>query len=300
MDSKDKIIEYIRKNGPSQPIKVAKELGVDSIIASALMANLASKKLLNISHMKVGGSPLYYLKGQERDLQKFSEKLPSMEKEAFELIKNRLVIRDDELEPSMRVAMSHIPDFAKPITVMLKDSQEIKFWKWYLLSNDQTSEIIKNRYFKEEREERQDNEKDEDRKQKVLESFGEKAKESTKSTETEEKEGLKNDEEKNERIVFDGVPKDIKEELEKRRLVIEKIAMSKGKDSEIIAHIDGFQRQKIFVYITRKKRINEKDIAIAHLKSELAKALLIIMHKGEFTKDAMKMLNEINAETIKF
>jgi len=298
MDSKDKIIEYIRKNGPSQPIKVAKELGVDSIIASALMANLASKKLLNISHMKVGGSPLYYLKGQEKDLQRFSEKLPSMEKEAFELIKSRLVLRDDELQPSMRVAISHIPDFAKPITVMLRDSQEIKFWKWYLLSNDQTSEIIKNRYFK--AEERQDDEKDEEIKQKGLKSFGEKVKESIKPTEVEEKEGLKKEEEKKEEGSFDGIPNEIKEELEKRRLVIEKHNTTKGKDSEIIAHIEGFQRQKIFVYITRKKRINEKDIAIAHLKSELSKALLIIMHKGEFTKDAMQLLKEINAETIRF
>lgn len=298
MDSKDKIIEYIRKNGPSQPIKVAKELGVDSIIASALMANLASKKLLNISHMKVGGSPLYYLKGQEKDLQRFSEKLPSMEKEAFELIKSRLVLRDDELQPSMRVAISHIPDFAKPITVMLRDSQEIKFWKWYLLSNDQTSEIIKNRYFK--AEERQDNEKDEEIKQKGLGSFAEETKGSIKQTEAEEKEGLKKEEEKKEEGSFDGISKEIKEELEKRRLVIEKHNTTKGKDSEIIAHIEGFQRQKIFVYITRKKRINEKDIAIAHLKSELSKALLIIMHKGEFTKDAMQLLKEINAETIRF
>lgn len=298
MDSKDKIIEYIRKNGPSQPIKVAKELGVDSIIASALMANLASKKLLNISHMKVGGSPLYYLKGQEKDLQRFSEKLPSMEKEAFELIKSRLVLRDDELQPSMRVAISHIPDFAKPITVMLRDSQEIKFWKWYLLSNDQTSEIIKNRYFK--AEERQDDEKDEEIKQKGLKSFGENVKESIKPMEAEEKEGLKKEEEKKEEGSFDGIPNEIKEELEKRRLVIEKHNTTKGKDSEIIAHIEGFQRQKIFVYITRKKRINEKDIAIAHLKSELSKALLIIMHKGEFTKDAMQLLKEINAETIRF
>lgn len=298
MDSKDKIIEYIRKNGPSQPIKVAKELGVDSIIASALLANLASNKILNISHMKVGGSPLYYLKGQEKELQRFSEKLPSMEKEAFELIKSRLVLRDDELQPSMRVAISHIPDFAKPITVMLRDSQEIKFWKWYLLSNDQTSEIIKNRYFK--AEERQDNEKDEEIKQKGLGSFAEETKGSIKKTEAEEKEGLKKEEEKKEEGSFDGIPNEIKEELEKRRLVIEKHNTTKGKDSEIIAHIEGFQRQKIFVYITRKKRINEKDIAIAHLKSELSKALLIIMHKGEFTKDAMQLLKEINAETIRF
>lgn len=299
MDSKDKIIEYIRKNGPSQPIKVAKELGVDSIIASALLANLASNKILNISHMKVGGSPLYYLKGQEKELQRFSEKLPSMEKEAFELIKSRLVLRDDELEPSTRVAISHIPDFAKPITVMLKDSHEIKFWKWYLLNNDQTSEIIKNRYFKSD--ETSENKKGEEIKQKELKSFAEEAKESIKPAENEEKEVLKKEEEKKEdKIDFDGIPKEIKEELEKRRLVIEKHATTKGKDSEIIAHIEGFQRQKIFVYITRKKRINEKDIAIAHLKSELAKALLIIMHKGEFTKDAMQLLKEINAETIRF
>ncbi len=317
MESKEKILQYMRRNGPSQPTRIAKELGVDSIIASALLANLVSKNIIKVSHMKIGGSPLYYLPGQERNLQKFSDKLPGKEREAYNLIKSEQVVKNEELDPAIRVAISYLKDFAKPITIMLKNQQEMKLWKWYMLSNEDATKIIREKYFNQSNKERKE-EKPIVKKieQKKVESFQEpisqekieveedkekerkeQGKEDKKNQEENQKEQEEQKEESNE--PQENIPSDIRKAMQNRKLVIEHYEEGKGKDAEMKAHVDGFDRHKIFIYITRKKRINEKDIAMAYLKAELKRIPLIIMHKGDFTKDAEALLKEINAETIK-
>jgi hypothetical protein len=53
MDYKQKVLDYIRLNGPSLPMRVAKTLGLDTIIASAYLAELVSQKKVYVSNLKV-------------------------------------------------------------------------------------------------------------------------------------------------------------------------------------------------------------------------------------------------------
>ncbi len=330
MDSKEKIIQHIKRNGPSQPTRIAKELGVDSIIASALLANLVSKSILKVSHMKVGGSPLYYIPGQEKELQNFSDRISGKEKDAYELIKQEKILKNDELEPAIRVAISHIKDFAKPISIMLKNNLEIKLWKWYLLDNEEATRIIREKYFKQSPQEKSQ-EKPVVKKieQKRVESFQtqppiktktEEAKEEQDALKRTEEKADKNSEKKNEEEKADtkepnkpgeelfkkeiehqaeNIPPNIKKAAEERKLIIERYEKGKGKDAELTAHFEGFKKHKVFAFITQKKRINEKDIAMAYLKAQLKRLPLIIMHKGDFVKSAEELLKEMNIETIR-
>jgi len=111
---KEKIIFILRKNGPSLPVHVAKEIESSILFTSAFLSELASEKRIRISHMKVGNSPLYYLTGQELLLEKFSHYLKSKEKEAFTLLKEQKFMKDSEQDPAIRVALREIKDFAIP------------------------------------------------------------------------------------------------------------------------------------------------------------------------------------------
>jgi len=60
--------------GPTLPAKVAKAINQPLLIASAALSDLSSQGKVKISNLKVGGSPLYYLPGQEEELMKFASK----------------------------------------------------------------------------------------------------------------------------------------------------------------------------------------------------------------------------------
>ena len=74
-DNKEKILSFIKGKGPVLPVEVAKHIDSNILMASAHLAELSSNGKLKISNVKVGGSPLYYLPGQEAQLQKFADSL---------------------------------------------------------------------------------------------------------------------------------------------------------------------------------------------------------------------------------
>ncbi len=139
---REKIIEFIKKMGPIVPMDLATELRINSIIASAHLSDLLSKKLIKISNLKVGSSPLYYLPEQQKALENFSNYLHEKERIAFNELKEKQVLRDSKLSPLLRVALRNIKDFAVPLEVTFQNQKEI-FWKFHSLNNDQASEFIK-------------------------------------------------------------------------------------------------------------------------------------------------------------
>ncbi|MEM3373770.1 MAG: hypothetical protein QXE31_00980 [Candidatus Woesearchaeota archaeon] len=143
MIDKDKVKEFVKLKGPVLPRDVSKEFKVDTFITGAVLSTLVDNKELKISYAKIGGSPVYYADGQESKLVMLYNYLPSKEKEAFNLLKEKKVLRDADLEPSIRVALKNIKDFAKPLEVNINNNKEI-FWKWFLLSNNEAEIYIKN------------------------------------------------------------------------------------------------------------------------------------------------------------
>ncbi|MFH1311309.1 MAG: hypothetical protein ABIH65_02795 [Nanoarchaeota archaeon] len=123
---KEKIIFFIKTNGPSLPVHIAKYIESNVLFTSAFLSELFSEKRIKISNMKVGNSPLYFIQGQEHLLERFSQHLKSKEKDAFMILKEKKFLKDSEQAPAIRVALRAIKDFAIPF----KKNDEI-FWRYH-------------------------------------------------------------------------------------------------------------------------------------------------------------------------
>ena len=118
METKDKILSFVRQHGPSLPTRISKELGDNSFFVSAHLSELKALGKIKISNVKVGGgSPLYYIPGQEEMLQNFSNNLGEKEKKVYDLLKQKKVLRDSELVPVFRAAVRSIKDYAVLLNV---------------------------------------------------------------------------------------------------------------------------------------------------------------------------------------
>lgn len=137
-ETHNKIISIIKERGPSLPIQIAKKLGMSSLFVSAFLSELAGENKLKISHLKVGGSPLYYLSGQETLLENFQEYLNNREIEAINLLKSNRVLKDSEQEPVVRVALRSLRDFSKGFKI----NDEI-YWRFYNISEEQAIDLLK-------------------------------------------------------------------------------------------------------------------------------------------------------------
>lgn len=142
MFDEQKVIDTMRLQGPVIPIRIAKVLNTDTIMASAVLSNLLSSKKIKISKLKVGGTPVYYLPGHESKLQDFEKHLNEKDRKTVELLRQKKIMRDRESDPLTRVSLREIKDFAVPLQVNINGNREV-FWKWYLLSNQEAEQILK-------------------------------------------------------------------------------------------------------------------------------------------------------------
>ncbi|MDO8528840.1 MAG: hypothetical protein Q7S06_03030 [Nanoarchaeota archaeon] len=133
---KEKIFSFINIKGPSIPVRVAKEAGLSMLFASAFLSELLSETRIKISHMKVGGSPIYFVPGQENLLENFSQYLGNKEKEVFAILKEKRFLFDLEQLPSVRVALREMKDFAVPF----KRGEEI-IWRYFLVPESELPAI---------------------------------------------------------------------------------------------------------------------------------------------------------------
>lgn len=132
-----KILGIIQRRGPSLPMQIAREINMSSLFVSAFLSELAGEQKIRISSLKVGGSPLYYIPGQEPFLENFHSYLNPKEAEAFLLLKSRRILKDSEQEPAIRVALRAIRDFAKGFKV----NEEI-FWRMHTISEQEAVSLL--------------------------------------------------------------------------------------------------------------------------------------------------------------
>jgi len=138
-DMKEKIISVFKKRGPSLPIHVSQETGLSILFSSAFLSELLNEKRLKISDMKVGNTPIYFIPGQEFMLERFSDYLKNKEKEAFVLLKDGKILKDNEQQPAIRVALRELKDFAVPFRISGKE--EI-YWKYFSISADKLKDFV--------------------------------------------------------------------------------------------------------------------------------------------------------------
>jgi len=136
LKEKPRIVGLLERKGPSVAPGIAKELNLNSFLASALISELLHDKVLKASSLRVGGGPLYYIPGQEAQVENFIQYLPGKEREAFHLLKKEEILEDSKQEPAIRVALRAIKDFAVPLKVYL-ENQERLFWKIHTMAKSE-------------------------------------------------------------------------------------------------------------------------------------------------------------------
>lgn len=136
-ETKKRILNLIQQKGPSLPVQISREIKMSTLFISAFLSELKDEKRIKISNLKVGGSPLYYLEGQETQLENFKQYLHQKEVEAFELLKKNKILKDSEQEPAIRVALRSIKDFS----FSFKKDEDL-FWRFLTVSEDEIKNIF--------------------------------------------------------------------------------------------------------------------------------------------------------------
>jgi len=315
---KEKIISYIRTRGPSLPVHLAKETDQSILFASAFLSELLSEKTLKISNLKVGSSPIYFIPGQEPQLERFSQHLKNKEKEAFLLLKEKKFLADKDQYPAIRVALRELRDFAIPF----KNNGEI-YWKYFTTPESEfTPEAITQtpkevltqripespqqeleiREPQKEEPETQEVQKEEigreEPKEKLNIFNGPKEKEPEpikpqKKLKTKPKLNKKiakrktvSSDKKNEKFF-----NDVKEFLAKKKIEITDIVGFSKTDLTLKIENDG---EKLLVAFS-KKRIEEKDILEAHKKAQEKDLPYMILSLGEPSKRIKEFIEAIKA-----
>ncbi|MFW5852649.1 MAG: hypothetical protein ACOCUR_01330 [Nanoarchaeota archaeon] len=147
MSLQDVVLDVVKENGPVLPAEivssVAQKTGkqTDMFFIGAILSELMESKEVKMSFAKLGGSKLYYCPGQEAKLSRLYEYLNDKEKKAYDLLKEKNVLRNSELDPVIRVALSQLKDFARSIEVKLNETE--LFWCWHLFPIEEAKKMIK-------------------------------------------------------------------------------------------------------------------------------------------------------------
>lgn len=315
---KEKIMNVIKERGPSLPVHVSGEAGTSMLFASAFLSELLNEKRLKISNMKVGNTPLYYIPGQELQLENFSEHIKGKEREAFDLLKENKFLKDSEQEPAIRVALRSIKDFAIPF----RKNEEL-FWRYYAVSEN---EFGKGETEKEEsidKEEKSDNKTAEITSQYEEEKSSDRYPETRKETEESEE---KPEKEKPQLDIFEDKKESTESEAEpvkktakkttkkaakkssssrKNEKFLEKVREFLSKSSVEIKSIEGIKNDELVLIIKvngeerllaayNKKRITEKEIIKAAKRAKELGMKYSILSLGELPKKVSELIDALN------
>jgi hypothetical protein len=268
---KERIIQIIRTKGPNFPSPIASEIQTSILFTSAFLSELLSDKQVKITYMRVGSSPIYYISGQESQLELFATKyLKSKEKEAFILLKENKIIKDSNQAPAIRIALREIKDYAIPY-----EKKDGLYWKYFLISEEEINSQKEEEILKKEENKEESSIQEEEIKEKSIKKN--EKKKNTKKT---------NSNKKNDENFFNK----IKENLSRKNIeILDIINFSKG---EAILKIKNKDLEEI-LFAFNKKKISEKDIIKAFKKSLEYKLNYTIFSLGDSPKKIMEMISAI-------
>lgn len=284
MDVKDKIISFLQVKGPSLPVHIAKEIGQDTFTAGAHLSEMASHKKIVISGLKVGGSPLYYLPGQESRLQGFVHNLHEREQEAVALLREAIIIEDTKAIPVVRASFRSLRDFAIPLNVTVSGTTKL-FWKWYLA--DEAAARSKIEVLLKPIEPRKDMEKRVEQPKVEPQKIPEKKVEQKKTEEKAKQQTLSEPKP----ITHDAFLEDILTYFTKEKIkIIEQILVRKGKEYDFVVSMpSAVGNLTYFIKARNKKNINDGDLASLHIQGQMKKLPTILLSPGQLNKKAKEM-----------
>jgi len=290
LEIREKIKIILKTRGPSLPVHISKETGLEMLFASAFLSELASEKEIKISNMKVGGSPLYFLPGQEMQLENFSSYLHGKEKEAFLLLKERKILQDSNLEPAIRVALRSLKDFAFPFL----DKDKILYWRFHSIPEQEIKlllpkievkpkiEIKKIELSKPEIQIKPIEKQQETIKEKKIE----KPLITLKPTKEKKPKQIEKSDFVN-KVVFSLITENIE--------ILEEKEIKKKEFTAIVKINSDIGKIKFFLIAKDKKSITENDLAIALQKAQALKMPAYLIATGKLNKKALTYLESYSS-----
>lgn len=275
-ETKQKIISFLKEEGPKLPIQISKKLEIEPMFSSAILAELLNEKRIKTSSLRIGASPLYLLPGQENHLEAFADdSLHGQEKEAFLKLKQNKVLQDDQQPPQIRVALRSIKDFA----FSFKHNEKI-FWRYAFTP---TEEIQKRFSQQTKPAERNQDEEPQQKTQPPQEPPQKEPQEPTENTEKKPQQKKSSPQEFLNEIKEFLLTKDIE--------ILKEIEIGK-KDLTAIARINSdLGKIKFFLTAKDKKRPNLADLTLAYQRARDEKMPCLFISRGEpatTTKDFQK------------
>ena len=294
-DYRPRVMDFVKRWGPVLPVQISKELNTNILFAGAMLSELVSRNQVIVTSTKKGGSPYYYVKGQEPKFQGIASNLSGREKEAYEVLKEKKVVRDKESTPWLRVALRAISDFAVQLNVTTDNNNEI-FWKWYLLDEKRTEEIIKDILkLKEVTESIQPSEIKLEQKQEVAQSnLSEKEQETiTEQLASQDINRVSTKRKAQHRQKAADIEFLALEYFNERAIkIIEKQTVRKSKDSRFIVEIpSGIGNISYYVRAKSKVTITEDDLMLAFGEAKQRGLPALIITTGELSKKAKELLD---------
>lgn len=284
---KERIVEFINSNGPSLPVQIAKQTGLSILFASAFLSELFGDKKIRMSYLRVGSSPVYFLDEQEAQLEKFSQYLKSKNKEAFNLLKEKKILKDSEQHPAIRVALREIKDYAFSF-----HKDEELFWRYFLFNEEQVTQYFETS-IKEEKPIVSEKEtkaiekikEKEDNKEEHPTKIIEKKEEIKKGKNTKKTKNPKKNDKKNENFF-----NKIKEFLIKKQIEI--LDISDFKNDEAMIRVNNNGKEEIFFFYNKKK-ITDKELLTSFKKIENKGLNHSIFFFGEPSKKIKELISSI-------
>jgi len=287
MQIKRNMVSLINSNGPTLPVQIARQTGLSILFASAFLSELFNEKEIKMSNLRIGSSALYFIEGQEAQLEKYSQYLKSKEKDAFVLLKEKKILKDSEQHPAIRVALREIKDFAIPF-----EKNGERFWRYFLSEESEEVKIevieVKEEPLIEIKEEQlleiketEDIQEEPPKKEKTPKKVKKESK-TKKSSKTEKKD--------------ENFFNKIKEFLEKKKVEI--IDIKDFKNDEAILKVKKNGEEEL-LFVFNKKKITEKEVIKAYKKATDNKMKYSVLSLGETPKkldeliSAMKTLSDI-------
>jgi len=308
MSDPDKILSFLRVTGPVLPNQVAKHINSNILLASAYLSELSSQGKIKVSNIKVGGSTLYYLPEHKEKLQNFIHNLNPKDQETLKSLKEKKILQEKYLDLLTRVSLRKIKDFAVPLNITINNNKEL-FWKWYLLSDTQATELIKSQLAppKPEPERIQPTpqealpQRQELPRQEPIQSQPE-----PQQIYTQEKikkplfQKIKEKFKHKRKTVPDEFFPKLESFFQEKNIKIEvKETLRKNSEMDFIIKVPSVVGKiTYFCKAKNKKRCDEKDLSAAYMIAQSKKLPLLFLYTNEMTKKAQEMLDSGSFENL--
>jgi len=310
-DFREQILSILKTKGPLVPNDLKKTIKGDTMIFGAILSELSSRGLVKITNLKKGGSPFYYVPGQEQKLENLIEFLNPKDQQTMHFLKDQKVVLDKSLELFQRVSLRKIKDFSKELKVNTSEGP-LLFWRYYLISETEALTFLRNKH-----------NKPEGQKEKKIEQPKSISNEEQKEIKSLKKEAIENNNEVKSPIKQQvqakpkpvSKPQQITEQqqltttpgLEKSPFydsvwkffseqkidVIEESLISKDREYEFVVTVpSAIGTIKYYCRARNKKKLNEGDVAPALLKAKTKDLQCLYLTNGEFTKKALVLIKK--------